>query len=469
MKTIDDYGFPNNYDRTNRKDVWDFILNINKDKTGSVIKYFDRYFPELHQDILTWDFPDDFTFIQKLYHYMNNDRDLNLGKCVVCGKRCGFGNRINRTYHTHCSPKCTQSDKDVQKKIEQTCREKYGVGCVFQSEEIKDKIKETNIKNIGVDNPSKRPETREKAKQTCVKLYGVDNYSKTEECQKKIKDTNMKIYGVGCVFASDDIKDKIKETCQTKYGTDYYVQTNEFKEKSKMTCLDEFGTEHASQSETIKERVRQTNRERFGVEYASQTDEIKERIKNTNMKKYGVCCVFQSDEIKDKICQTVREKYNVDWYTQTDEYKEQSYQTKKKNGTVNSSKIENDLYKWFMDNNISIIRQYKSENYPFMCDFYLPDYDLYIEIQGTWTHGGHPYNERDKTDQKLLDMWKNKNTKYYDNAIETWTKRDTKKRKIAKENGLNFLEVFSCNLRECVNQINSFLNMDIDVPDVRYK
>ena len=78
-----------------------------------------------------------------------------------------------------------------------------------------------------------------------------------------------------------------------------------------------------------------------------------------------------------------------------------------------------------------------------MCDFYLPKYDLFIEIQGSWTHGGHPFDKNNNDDIKILHKWISKNTKYYDNAIEVWTKRDVEKRQIAQINNLNFVEIFS--------------------------
>ena len=49
----------------------------------------------------------------------------------------------------------------------------------------------------------------------------------------------------------------------------------------------------------------------------------------------------------------------------------------------------------------------------------------------------------------ILDDWKSKNSKYYDNAIETWTVRDVKKREIAKKNSINYLEIFSMNFEYC--------------------
>ena len=105
--------------------------------------------------------------------------------------------------------------------------------------------------------------------------------------------------------------------------------------------------------------------------------------------------------------------------------------------------MEIELTKWFKDNNIDISTQYKCDKYPYMCDFYLPKYDLFIEIQGCWTHGGHPFDKNNKDDIKILHKWISKNTKYYDNAIEVWTKRDVEKRQIAQRNNLNFVEIFS--------------------------
>ena len=40
---------------------------------------------------------------------------------------------------------------------------------------------------------------------------------------------------------------------------------------------------------------------------------------------------------------------------------------------------------------------------------------------------------------------KDKHTKYYDNVIYNWTVRDPLKRKIAKDNNLNYVEFWSVN------------------------
>ena len=93
-----------------------------------------------------------------------------------------------------------------------------------------------------------------------------------------------------------------------------------------------------------------------------------------------------------------------------------------------------------------IIRQYRSDIYPFACDFYDPNSDTYFEFNGSWTHGGHWFDENNEEDLKRLEFMKSKQTKYYGNAIETWTVRDVKKRKIAEENHLNYIVFW--NLKE---------------------
>jgi hypothetical protein len=61
----------------------------------------------------------------------------------------------------------------------------------------------------------------------------------------------------------------------------------------------------------------------------------------------------------------------------------------------------------------------------------------------------------DKNNSKhieILNKWKSKNTKYYNNAINTWTKLDVKKLKAFKENNLNFKIFYN------ISQFNNWYN-----------
>ena len=119
-------------------------------------------------------------------------------------------------------------------------------------------------------------------------------------------------------------------------------------------------------------------------------------------------------------------------------------ETRKKNGTMTYSKPEHQINQLLKEKFEDVICQYKSEKYPFNCDFYIPSRDLYIEFQGHWTHGNHPFSESVE-DLETLNKWKirSSNSNAYLHGIDVWTKRDPLKRKIAKENNLNWLEFFT--------------------------
>lgn len=122
------------------------------------------------------------------------------------------------------------------------------------------------------------------------------------------------------------------------------------------------------------------------------------------------------------------------------------YITKKLHNSFNTSKPEEDLYKKLLKENQNkhIYRRYKCDRYPFYCDFYIEEDDLFIELNVHWTHGGHPYNPNNPYDQEQLKNWqeKAKKSNFYKQAIDTWTIRDVEKQKIAKENHLNYKVIY---------------------------
>ena len=115
---------------------------------------------------------------------------------------------------------------------------------------------------------------------------------------------------------------------------------------------------------------------------------------------------------------------------------EKIYNTKKLNHSLNSSSWEDDVKNKLLQK-FNIKCQYKTDKYPFACDFYIVDKDLYLECNFHWTHGPAPFNERNQEHINLLQKWQQKNTKYYQNAIHVWTNLDVKKLQIAKQNNIN--------------------------------
>ena len=220
------------------------------------------------------------------------------------------------------------------------------------------------------------------------------------------------------IWATDFGKQRIKEVKLEKYGNENYNN----REKYKKTCLEKYGSDNIFSSQYGKQKIIETNIRKTGFEHQNKTLENRKRISN----------MMSSTEIQLKI-----------------------NSTKKKNNSFNISKTEEICFKILNEVFPNIIRQYRSEKYPFNCDFYIPEKDLYIEFNGTWTHGKHPFDINNKNDIDLVEMWKSKNTKFYQNAIETWTKRDVLKREAAKNNNVNFIEFW--NLDEVKKWINSII------------
>ena len=284
-------------------------------------------------------------------------------------------------------------------------------------------------------------------------------------CGKRVNFISFKegyrIYCSNYCLTHSEIRNKnIKKTKLERYGDENYNNID----KIKNTCIYKYNSTTPLLNNDIKEKTKKTNFEKYGNEIYQRTNDFKNKIKNTFIENYGVDNCFKCEEIKAKIRQTCIKCYGVDNYTKTKKYKdkillqqkeiqEKIYQTKKQNNSFNSSKIEKQFEDYLKENNINYKKQYKSEIYPFSCDFYLPDKDLYIEINAHWTHGGHPFDSTNKEDQLQLESWKQKGTKFYDNAIETWTTRDVSKRNIAKQNKLNYLEIFSNKIQDIINSL----------------
>lgn len=166
---------------------------------------------------------------------------------------------------------------------------------------------------------------------------------------------------------------------------------------------------------------------KFGCENPFQNQEIKNKIKRTNLQKYGVENPAQSNIIKQKLSIKLSSK----------ETKDKKYKTYKLHNSFCTSHPEEYCYSLLNSKFKNVKRQYKSVEYPFICDFFVEDINLYIECNFHWTHGGHLFNENNIEDINKLNKWKSKNTKYYNKAIYTWTNLDIRKHNIIQENKLN--------------------------------
>lgn len=176
------------------------------------------------------------------------------------------------------------------------------------------------------------------------------------------------------------------------------------------------------------------------------SDYGREKAKETSLEKWGVEYSAQAEEVKDKIKKSHLEKYGVDNPGKSREFRLKATETRKKNG--NRSKLEIYLEQSLIENNITYEIEYNSdERYPFYCDFYIPEKDLFIEIHGHWSHGGHFFNPNNETDLKLLSLWEEKGKRHeqYVRSIKTWTELDVKKKESAENHNLNYVVLWNKN------------------------
>lgn len=143
-----------------------------------------------------------------------------------------------------------------------------------------------------------------------------------------------------------------------------------------------------------------------------------------------------------KISKTYKEK-QINYPEKIVEIIDKQHRTKRKNNSFNQSRSENILFNKLSNKYPFAIRNYKNKRYPFLCDFYIPELDLFIEYNEHWTHGGELFNLNDELHLDKLNNWRNKNTKFFNNAIKVWTKNDPLKFKIAQENKINYLILWS--------------------------
>lgn len=130
----------------------------------------------------------------------------------------------------------------------------------------------------------------------------------------------------------------------------------------------------------------------------------------------------------------------------------QQHLTKKEKGSYSTSQSEEELYRLLVAQfgKNDVLRQYTDDRYPFPCDFYIKFQDLFIELNGYWTHGDYFFDFRD--DWGEIGDWyiedKLENNPQYRVALNTRVKRDPLKLHIAEKNGLNYLVFWDWDLSD---------------------
>ena len=301
--------------------------------------------------------------------------------------------------------------------------------------------------------------TAEKFIEKAKEVHPYDEYDYSE-IEYKNNDTKVKIIckvcgrtffqtprdhlsGRGCSHCKGM---HIKRTCMKKYGCENPSQVPEFQEKYKKNSLEKYGYEHPHKSPEFIENLRKENLKNYGVEWAIMRPDVQNKIRKTNQSRFGVDSPLSAPEIIEKARQTWIEKYGVEHPSQSKCIKDKIVNTKRKNGTFAASQPEENLHHLLIDHfgEDDISRNDNTHpEYPFAVDFYIKSRGLFIEYNGLWTHGKHWFDPTSESDKEIITKWKEKDTKYYRNAINVWSVKDHIKRQTAKENNLNYVTLWN--------------------------
>lgn len=374
---------------------------------------------------------------ERIYCLVNN---INTPiKCKYCDNKAKWSGRFKDGYkNTCCSKECESkriSDQKQGQTIISANRDNAFIEWQKSVTYINDDIVKEHIKYDKyiqyIDNPvildylNNRFKDSSSIEETLKRIeLSIEEKPKCPVCDKPV------------VFVGR------KARMFTKYcGESCGARSEETTKKKKETQLKNWGTENCYDSDKYKQLMK----EKYGVEYIWQREDIKEKKKEKCLKKYGCEYPTQNEEIKQKV-----------------------WETTKQNSTPRTSNEENQIYQWLLELGYNVNRFYKSADYPFNCDFYLSDYDLYIEYQGSFYHNKRAFlnttddkKELEEYNIKINDILQkdpNKNPKLK-GIVDTWTVRDVYKRQYCLNNNIKFLELYYVKSKDDLKfQIELLLN-----------
>jgi len=420
--------------------TFESYLNSYKEKNISLRQlcyYANKYHQEVEAQTLFLDSYPKITINERLYYIINDLHEIV--KCKYCDNKANWSGRLDEGYYEICGNKeCRKKQlADAHTGNTKISENRDNNFIILQNSitEINDDIVKELFKydkyvnlitnNIIIDYLKNRYTDSDSLLETVQRIrFGIEEKPKCPTCGKPVQwiGKESKMYTTYC-------SDKCSANNQ---GTT---------DKKKATQLEHWGTENCYDSEKYRKYLKET----IGVEYHSQRPEVIAKKKATFKAKYGVEYISQNEEIKQKI-----------------------WETSKKHNLCQTSHEEEELFEYLKQFFPDIKHHYKSDDYPYNCDFYIPSENLYIEYQGSLFHYGRSFLNtlEDKEDLAMLEQKDKeryetigKKTKY-SAIIDTWTKSDVLKRMWALNNKLRYLEIYRYDTAEdAYKQILLYLKM----------
>lgn len=286
-----------------------------------------------------------------------------------------------------------------------------------------------------------------KRERTMLTRHGAVNPMQTDVGRHNFEKTCLDRYGTTSVLSSGEVREKIHDTMVARYGGNGAMCSERVREKSKATMLEKYGVDNAMRNSNVKARQQASLVDSHGVSNPMfDKDVVRKQLAlrcNTAMGRYGIPECLASREVRAKIAQTNLERYGFENVMKNPDIVQKNFDVRRANGTLSASAPEEWLYSRLCDyfGAGDVVRQYSDSRYPFACDFYVVSRDMFIELNGSWTHGKHWFDSRSLSDNDVagLILGKSETQPFYKAAYEVWTVRDASKRRYACSNHLNYV------------------------------
>lgn len=296
-------------------------------------------------------------------HYIN---------CPICGKSMLW----NSTRKPEpCSKECR---KEATKRHN---LEKYGVEHPMQSKEVQEHHKQAMKSKYGVEFALQSDELKQKAIHTNQIKFGTSWALGNAEIHERSKATMVERYGAPTTLQSEVLKKKMQKTMESKYGYSSPMKVPKFLEKAKRTDLSRYGVENMMQNEDFLISAMKTRIENHGTLW---TDEMKAKSRITWMGKYGIDNPSHSEVFMAKARETCMERYGVPYGCLTPGAQAVANRVSKTN-----LRFGEELKK------IGLDIQYEFYLGGKLYDIHVPEYNILIEIDPTYTHNtfGNHWNQ----------------------------------------------------------------------------
>lgn len=338
---------------------------------------------------------------------MPTGHPTKLKACSICGEmflpKTPSTKICNKEHHTHCpicgsdmiwnttrpAEPCSRECKKLLRK--QRNLEKYGCEHPMQNKDVQAKHRQTMRTKYGVDSPLQSKEIKDKAIATNHAKFGEDWAISNQDVREKRKITMIERYGSEDTLSSEMLKDKVYHSMQSRYGVTNPSQSSEIRTKTAETNLLRYGAVNPMQNDTVAAKASNTRKQKsndtlekakatwldtLGVDNPSKSSEVLDKMTATFISKYGVKRAAQLPEFRDKMIQTMIQRYGVPYYCQTEEFKSSNH--------FRISKINQKFSDRLTEEGISHELEYPVDKKIY--DFYLPDQQVVIEINPTYTH-----------------------------------------------------------------------------------